>query len=749
MQKRNWTLSTLVPLAGAAMGQAINYVEIEGSQEFSGEMIVRPIQLKDWMGGGAGAADANANIGTARALMAGFEVIEHVPQTDEYIIVVPKGRTENELANELMATGNFQYAEPNWTLYPIGCPDDSRLGQQWHHNANRMQSCDAWDIATGNPSVSVGICDTGIRTSHEDFQQHRLEGYNAVDRQWENQGGDISNVHPHGTMTTGCAAANGNNGVGVSGVGWNLSHRMLRVSNSSGGGASLNNLQHAARTAVENGDRVASVSYSGVDSGSNLTTATYIKSIGGLLVWSAGNDGRNLNLGPRDADDIIVTGATNSGDNKSGFSAFGPFVDLTAPGEGVFTTDADSNSDYASVSGTSFSCPLTAGLIAMIWSANPSLTPDEVEQVLKEGCDDLGNAGVDNTYGYGRINTFNSLSLAFNPIEFTFPDGLAELIDPNGGTTIRVEVAARDDTPVPGTGTLSYDDGSGFVTINMEVVSNTVYDAVFPGFDCADDVQYYFSVDTTGGDTASEPRGAPNNAFGAPAIVGIDTIVRDNFESTGGWTTENINVEDGQWDRGVPVGGGDRGDPAQDFDGSGSAWLTDNVDGNSDVDGGPTRLISPAFDLAGMDGLILSYARWFTNDDGDGDRLVVEVSNNNGGNWTMLESVGNRAGWMVAEFVLENHIALSSQMRFRFSATDNPSNSVTEAGLDDFRLFMIDCGDGGCAADLDGDGDADADDFFAYLDLFAADDPDADIDVDGDTDADDFFAYLDLFALGC
>ncbi len=58
-------------------------------------------------------------------------------------------------------------------------------------------------------------------------------------------------------------------------------------------------------------------------------------------------------------------------------------------------------------------------------------------------------------------------------------------------------------------------------------------------------------------------------------------------------------------------------------------------------------------------------------------------------------------------------------------------------------------GDGGCPADLDGDGDADADDFFDYLDLFAAGDSAADLDNDGDTDADDFFAYLDAFAAGC
>jgi PKD repeat protein len=278
-----------------------------------------------------------------------------------------------------------------------------------------MQSADGWDIHTGNPTVSVGICDTGVRTTHEDLQLHRLQGYNAVDQKWESQGGNIDPVHPHGTQTTGCAAANGDNGVGVAGVGWNLSHRMLRVSNSPGGGAYLSTLQHAARTAVENGDRVASVSYSGVDTSSNLTTATYVKTRGGLLVWAAGNDGRNLTYGNRDNDDIIVVGATDQSDNKAYFSAYGQFVDLTAPGVSVYTTDADNNSDYRAVSGTSFATPLTAGLVALIWSHDPGLSPDDVETILKQGCDDLGSTGVDNTYGYGRINVYGALSQGGGP----------------------------------------------------------------------------------------------------------------------------------------------------------------------------------------------------------------------------------------------------------------------------------------------------------------------------------------------
>ncbi len=387
-----------------------HYTAVPGDHEFSGRLIVRPLQPEAWRAAGLADQQIQQHRRQAVAAINQYPLIEYIWQTDEYIIAVPDGQTENDVANALLATSAIQYAEPDWILYPLDCPNDSRFNSQWHHV--NMQSCAGWNIATGNPSVSVGICDTGIRTTHQDFQLHRLEGYNAVDRVWESQGGSIGPVHPHGTMTTGCAAANGNNAVGISGVGWNLSHRMLRVSNSSGGSSSSSTLQHAARTAVESGDKVASVSYSGVDSSSNLTTATYIRSLGGLLVWAAGNDGRNLTFGNRDNDDLIVVGATDINDAKASFSAYGQFVDLVAPGVSVYTTDSSSDSAYASVSGTSFSTPLTAGLAALIWSANPALTSSEVEAILKGGTDDLGSAGIDNTFGYGRINTNGSLLLA-------------------------------------------------------------------------------------------------------------------------------------------------------------------------------------------------------------------------------------------------------------------------------------------------------------------------------------------------
>ena len=156
--------------------------------------------------------------------------------------------------------------------------------------------------------------------------------------------------------------------------------------------------------------KVVSVSYSGVEDQTRRDAATYCKSQGALMVNAAGNDSRDLTqFGEADNDDLIVVGASTSSDNKSGFSAHGRFVDVWAPGSSVWTTTTGST--YAPVSGTSFSCPLVAGLIALIWSANPQLSPNEVEAILKTSTDNVGIQDTWNTQ-YGRVNSYNAVIAA-------------------------------------------------------------------------------------------------------------------------------------------------------------------------------------------------------------------------------------------------------------------------------------------------------------------------------------------------
>jgi len=277
---------------------------------------------------------------------------------------------------------------------------------------------------------------------------------------------------------------------------------------------------------------------------------------------------------------------------------------------------------------------------------------------------------------------------------FDYPDGRPERILPAGGTTMRVHVftASGSSQHQPGTGVLHVDRGSGFEAFPMNDLGNDMYEAVFPDSPCGTIVEYYVSAETTTGQLHTDPFNAPANTYSALSAADLIITFQDNFETNQGWTVENINLIDGPWERAIPAGDGSRGDPTEDFDGSGRCYVTDNALGNSDVDGGPTRLISPTFDLSGQPEALVSYARWFTNDDGDIDRLDVHISNNNGSTWTLVESVPGGSGWITHQFRVEDVIAPTAQMKLRFSATDNPNDSVTEAGIDAFAIQTLVCG---------------------------------------------------------
>lgn len=726
---------------------AADVQEVPGEMEFSGRLIAMPVQLSALVAEGVAPALAQARMAQANALLAAYTVHSTEPLVGYTVIVVPEGETENTVIDRLMATKLFKYVEPDWVVYPLDCPNDPLFGNQWHHDANHMNSCDGWDIYAGDPSVTVGICDTGVETTHPDLQLHRKEGYNAVDQLWESAGGQITPVHSHGTQTTGCAAANGNNGIGVSGVGQNLSHRMLRVSNSSGGGSSLSVLNHASLTSIQVGDKVANVSYSGVDSQSIRDTGTAIKSLGGLLVWAAGNNGANLNWGNRDDDDVIVVGASTINDTKAGFSAFGNSVDVVAPGDGVFLPTTGGG--YTTNSGTSFAAPITAGLIGLMWSANPSLTPDEVEAALKAGADDLGVTGPDTTYGYGRINVFGSMSLVGSPVlQINFPAGTPDTVDPDGGTTAPVTITTNG-TSLNGSPMLVYDDGSGTQSVALTALGGSNYEMTMPAVECLSTVSYYISVNATDGETYTSPIGAPAQTYSAFALGGTDFALEDTFETNNGWTVvDDGGLTDGTWERGVPAGDGNRGDPTVDADGSGSCWLTDNVPGNSDVDGGTTRLISPAFDMTSMPDAQFGYSRWFNSNSPPGDTFIVEVSNDDGSSWTEVDSAISGDEWVAVSFALSDFVDPTTTVRFRFSVTDGGSTaSIVEGGLDHFTLFTYTCG--GCAVDLNNDTVIDFFDVTSFLNLFTAQDDQADWNDDSVFNFFDVQAFLADFVAGC
>jgi hypothetical protein len=335
---------------------------------------------------------------------------------------------------------------------------------------------------------------------------------------------------------------------------------------------------------------------------------------------------------------------------------------------------------------------------AILLHSGTEITPSIAIDYLTLDDDDsnIGNG----TPHYMEICTgFNAHNMdcpQLDLISFNYPDGKPSFVNPTGGTVMTVEVQAVAGTPQANTGYFHYDIGGGFISVQMTMVSPHVYEAVFPAADCGTSIAYYVSAQTDGGMTIYDPPNAPGSTHGTMAAYDLVVAFDDNFETNQGWTVVNSpDLTDGAWERGVPAGGGDRGDPPYDYDGSGQCYVTDNADDNSDVDDGYTYLISPALDLSDGDGII-EYALWYTNNNGadpNNDLFKVWVSSNNGANWTHVETFGpvTSSGWTVHSFVVGDFVAPTSLVKVRFEASDLNLGSVVEAGIDAVTVVVPDC----------------------------------------------------------
>jgi subtilisin family serine protease len=508
----------ITPNDGGGKSLAPNFIERPGIVEFSGQLIARPLQTLT-------PAD-RARIDAAVA--ASGTVLKYYPEVDEYVIdvtptdpaapasgSVTHGPAENARAGELMRTGLFEYVHPNWICYPLDRhPNDPQYSSQWHHTV--MQSAKAWDITTGSASVICAFTDTGIDMTHPDLAAARVPGFNAVTDLAEVDGGDVSETGGHGTHVAGCGAAIGNNGVGVAGIGWNMKIMMVRVQEPGWGGAYLDDILQGSRWAIEHGAKVASSSYGGVDYWAVGTTGTYIKSIGGLYCYAAGNDGRDLNF--FDYPDTIVCGASHAGEDRTGWSGYGLAVDVFAPGDNILSSCWGGG--FCGASGTSMATPVTNGVIGMIWSANPSLTPQQVENILFAACQDWGAPGNDDIYGWGRVNTFRAVQAAVSfgsnkPV--AVDDYVGRMLN---GTSKTIDVLANDFDPETQPLTIS--------TFNSTTTrGGTVTRSVGTGPGGRDQLIYNAPAGITGADSFTYTAMDPTNL----TDVALVTVQLDSIDS--------------------------------------------------------------------------------------------------------------------------------------------------------------------------------------------------------------------------
>ena len=271
-----------------------------------------------------------------------------------------------------------------------------------------------------------------------------------------------------------------------------------------------------------------------------------------------------------------------------------------------------------------------------------------------------------------------------------------EVLTPDNPTAFDVQITGTlEGVLLAGSPTLWYSiDGGAYQSAALSANGDD-FVATLPGAACDQQVRFYISAEEETNGIYFDP---PDTAAAYTAIVAtnVTTVFSDNMETNTGWTVAG-DALDGQWNRGVPVGGGDRGDPATDYDGSGQCYLTDNVDDNSDVDDGTTILISPTFDLSAGDARI-QYARWYSNNNGAdpfNDIFYAYLSNDNGSSWTLVETVGPVAeasgGWILHSFYCSDFLPPTATMKMRFDASDLNSGSVVEAGIDAFSVTQFQC----------------------------------------------------------
>ena len=319
-------------------------------------------------------------------------------------------------------------------------PTDPEFVSCWHLRQASDKDIDAdeaWDLLpTGNQWVSVAMFDGGLDLTHPDLAGNTDSPFNAV-----NGTSSVSYVNAedkHGTACSGTIAAVTNNDVGVASVGNNkvkvMPVNIMSQVYAGGSFSTTSSIQVAGvNAAMSNPNCVAiAMSYGGSSYSATLENAFLTaRSSGrggkGMMIFASSGNGYSGTAAqyPANYNGVWGVGATTSSDVRASFSNFGQICDISAPGASIRTTDrvgADgyNTTDYTSISGTSFSCPITAAASAVIAYKNWELTDDEILQILSSTCEKVGGyvytdnpswpySTRSNELGYGRINLKNAV----------------------------------------------------------------------------------------------------------------------------------------------------------------------------------------------------------------------------------------------------------------------------------------------------------------------------------------------------
>ncbi|HEX8105684.1 MAG TPA: S8 family serine peptidase [Solirubrobacteraceae bacterium] len=316
------------------------------------------------------------------------------------------------VAARLNRSAGVNYAEPNYLLRATATPNDPRFGELYGLNNSNDADMDApegWDAfglgtfpATGG--VKVGIVDTGIDKAHEDLQNKVVNCADATGGTFgflasSVREGTCADDNDHGTHVAGTIAATANNGKGVTGVAFNSPLAICKALGGPLGQGSTAGVANCIAYLNGKGAKIISMSLGG---GASTTLQQAVKNASGtsLLIAAAGNDGDGTLNYPAAYPEVVSVAATDRNDQRASFSNANADVEIAAAGVDVLSTWRGGG--YTTMSGTSMATPHISGVAALI--AGKGGTPSTWRSKLDSSVDDLGPAGRDPVFGFGRVN---------------------------------------------------------------------------------------------------------------------------------------------------------------------------------------------------------------------------------------------------------------------------------------------------------------------------------------------------------
>lgn len=315
-------------------------------------------------------------------------------------VEVPEGTLTSSFIKELKQEDNVLRVEEDRLLDLTYLPNDYYFYSQSHHQ--NIHSEEAWNRSMG-ANVTVAVLDNGIDMNHEDLSNKITDPYDVVyDSPYTLTSGD------HGTHVAGIVGSSIDNYYGGAGVAPYAT--IMPIDVFAGTSAYTSDVIEGVYRAVDHGANIINMSLGNYYYSSFFQDAiTYAYNRDVLVIAAAGNDATSSAHYPSSYDHVISVGSTTSTDERSYFSNFGSNIDITAPGSSIYSTTPYNS--YSYYSGTSMASPVVAGVAALVKSADYSMSVDSITERLTSTADDLGDAGRDDYFGYGRVNAKSALHI--------------------------------------------------------------------------------------------------------------------------------------------------------------------------------------------------------------------------------------------------------------------------------------------------------------------------------------------------